>query len=187
MVFLTRFRWGSLITLDFKAELRDPDLARIIAKHHSGCFVVALTQKDQYFRLPEGKLIRRTSPGEPIEWIHSIREKRARPTMSHFQIYNEHKALEKWGTLMRPWVSVEKQRELIMLDETTVKLDRVETLGWYFEASVLVTPKQNLARCYEAIGRLRQWFAMALGEAVAGSYADLVVAAKDTKGAGEIV
>lgn len=178
-----------MITLDFKAELRDPDLARIIARQQRACFIIALKQHDQHYKLPEGKLLRRTSPGEPIEWIHFIREKRARPTMSHFQIYDERKALEKWGTLMKPWVCVEKSREIIMIDQTTIRLDQVKELGWFMELSVLVTPKHNLARCYDTIASLRRAFAMALGEAVAGSYADLLVLAKDTSvtgGAGEI-
>jgi hypothetical protein len=176
-----------VITLDFKAELRDPDLARIIARQHRGCSVVTLHQHDQFFRLPEARLLRRTSPGEPVEWIHWVREHRARPTMSHFQIYDETTALQRWGTLMRPWVATEKVREIIMMDQTTIRLDQVTGLGWFMEISVLVTAKHNLAKCYETVALMRRLFSMALGEAVAGSYADLLVLARDVSGAGEFV
>ncbi|MGP1346519.1 MAG: hypothetical protein ACTS3F_07615 [Phycisphaerales bacterium] len=171
-----------MITLDLKCELRDPDLARIIARHARALLVAECDQHDQYYRLPDAHLFRRSSgETEPIEWIHAVRERRARPTMSHFQIYDERRALEKWGRLMRPWVAVKKHRAIYMLDTATIRLDRVEEAGSYFEASTLVTPAQHLARCYDIIARIRAQFAMALGEAVAGSYADMIAAKADTK------
>ena len=56
-------------TIDFKAELRDFDLARGVLRTTGAMHIVTVSQRDTHYRLPDGRLMRREAEGEPTEWI----------------------------------------------------------------------------------------------------------------------
>ncbi len=165
--------------VEFKAELRDPALARAALRAAGAQPVGTMTQTDTYYRVASGRLKRRETvvDGEPeaVEIIHYERHDRTQPKISRFTIYSEEEAAERFGTLPLPvWLSVHKVRELYMLDHVRVHLDEVQGLGRFIEFEGLVTAKNNVARCHEAIAELRRVLGPALGEAIAGSYADMI-------------
>ncbi len=160
--------------VEFKCELRDPALARLIAAQIGARRVGVLRQIDTFYRVPDGRLKRRECEGEPTEFIFYHRLNRSRPKLSHFTIYTEEEARARFGTRELPvWLVVKKSRELWMYAGVRLHLDDVEGLGRFFEGEALVTPGQHVGRCHELIAEVRRAFAPALGELIATSYADL--------------
>jgi adenylate cyclase class IV len=172
--------------VEFKAELRDPALARTICHSlNSGDrsggagaeYIGSLVQTDTYFRVPEAKLKKREMPGAPSEYIFYNRPSRSRPKLSSYTIYTEAQALERFGTNPLPvWVVVKKTRELYMHKGVRIHLDHVEHLGDFLEFEAVVTPDRNLAVCHALMDELRTAFLPAMGEPIACGYAELLAA-----------
>lgn len=161
--------------VEFKCELRDPDLARAIILRHGATFIGTLEQTDTYFRIPSGRLKKREQPGEPTEFIFYDRENRTRPKLSHFRIYSEAEALERFGTSPLPvWIVVRKRRDLYLLGNVRLHVDQVDGLGFFLELEALVSTSTNVARCHASIAELREMLRPALGEAIAVGYSDLL-------------
>lgn len=165
--------------VEFKAELRDPGLARSIAAGVGASLAVTLDQRDTYFRVLTGRLKRReaTVEGmeEPIEFIRYDRDNRPKPRMSTFEILSEEEFFERFGELELPeWLVVEKTRAIYMRDNARIHLDKVANLGSFIEFEALITPQHNLARAHETIDELRRAFGPALGEPIGVGYADLL-------------
>jgi len=166
-----------MINVEYKAELRDPELARAACRALGALHVGDLEQTDTYFRIPDGRLKKRETAGEPTEWIFYDRENRSLPKLSRFTIYEERAAVERFGTRPLPiWLTVVKKRELWLLGTVRIHLDEVEHLGRFAEFEALVSPKQNVAACHERIAQLRKRFGPALGEPISGGYSDLLAA-----------
>lgn len=162
--------------VEFKAELRDLDLARAICRRLGATPIASFEQVDTYFSVPSGRLKRRETQGEPAEYIFYERANRTRPKLSHFSIYSEAQAAERFGTTPLPTlVVVRKFRELFMLGSTRIHLDQVDGLGTFLEFESLVSRENNLADAHATIGNLRQQFTTALGEAISVSYSDLLL------------
>lgn len=161
--------------VEFKAELRDAPLARTIARRLGARPLGVLEQVDTYYRVPTGKLKRRETKGEPVEYIFYERREVAAPRLSTFTIYGQAEALERFGREPLPvWTVVRKRREFLMLDRVRIHLDAVETLGNFieFEAMLITTGDEDGAR--RAIAELREAFAPAMGEPISRGYADLI-------------
>lgn len=161
--------------IEFKAELRDLDLARTQCRALGASFVRTLDQTDTYFKLPDGRLKKREVPGEPVEWIFYHRSDRPTPKMSHFMLYSDEQAKARWGVLpLREWLVVHKIRELWLLSNVRIHLDRVDELGTFIEFEAQVSRKHTVKVCHEQVASLRESFAPILGEAIAGGYANLL-------------
>lgn len=167
--------------VEFKAELRDPALARTILRKLDADLIVNLRQIDTYFRVADGLLKRREAwvgeTPEPTEWISYHRAHRADPKLSHFQIYTPSEAISRFGTLPLPeWVKVRKTRELWMIGPTRVHLDEVRDLGPYVEFESLVSPKNTVVAARAHVAELRRALSPAMGEPIAVGYAMLLAA-----------
>jgi adenylate cyclase class IV len=165
--------------VEIKAELRDAALARqiLIAPGIGATWIMQLRQTDTYFKVPAGRLKRRESPGEPTEFIFYDRSDKPTARLSHFKIYSEAQATERFGTSPLPvWVVVKKTRELYMLGNVRIHLDTVENLGAFIELEALVSPQHGVAACHDLIADLRAKLAPVLGETIACGYSDLLAA-----------
>jgi len=166
-----------MINVEFKAELRDPELARAALRAAGAVCAHAFDQVDTYFRIPDARLKKRETPGEPVEWIFYDREDRPLPKLSRFTIYDEAQALARFGSRPLPvWLTVRKRRELWLRGWVRIHLDEVEQLGRFLEIEALVSPKQNVAACHQAIAELRRRLGPTLGEPISCGYADLLAA-----------
>ena len=164
--------------VEVKYELRDMDLCRSIIRRLGASHVSTVSQRDTYFRVPDGRLKKRESEGEPVEWVFYHRQNRITPRLSHFTIYSEQEALTRFGTNPLPvLVLVDKLRELWMKDQLRLHLDDVHGLGRFFEIEALVTPRQHVGDCHRLIGELVKQLAPILGEPISLSYSDMI--AKD--------
>lgn len=166
--------------VDFKCELRDPELARIALRKLGAQFVHAVEQIDTYYRVPDGRLKKREAHGEPIEYIFYHRINRPQPKLSHFTIYTEDQVTQRFGTRPLPvWLTVRKTREIYLLRGTHIHIDNVQELGHFLEVDALVSPNQHVGRCHRLIGKIRELLGPALGEPIATGYADLMQQDKD--------
>jgi len=165
--------------VEFKCELRDPELASAVCSRIKAVHIGRLEQTDTYYRVPSGTLKRRECKSEPVEWIAYERDAIARPRLSLFTIYSDSEARMRFGERPLPvWVVVRKRRDLWIKRAVRIHLDEVEGLGWFFELEALVSRRQTVARCHEAIGRLRKLFGPSLGEPVSTGYAELLLSAQ---------
>jgi len=163
--------------VEFKAELRDLPLARSLCRALGATWIIAMEQTDTYFRVPSGRLKKRECPGEPVEFIFYDREDRSPPKLSHYAIFSETQAAERFGLAPLPvWVVVKKARELFMLGSTRIHLDTVEGLGKFLEFESLVSPSNSAAKCHRTVADLRRRLGPALGEPISCSYSDMLAA-----------
>jgi len=168
--------------VEFKAELRDRQIARAIARSLGARFAAGVTQTDTYYRVFNGRLKRRRAENdgvaEPVEYIHYERDDRLTPKVSSFHIMSEDEFAERFGSEPLPeWISVRKSREIHLVESARIHFDTVDTLGEFIEFEAIVTPRHNIARAHETIESLRTAFAPAMGEPISCSYADLIAGA----------
>lgn len=167
--------------LEFKAELRDPQMARAVCRAIKATPIGTLRQTDTYYRVPSGRLKKRETRGEPTEYIFYDRARGAHPKVSTFTIYSEAAAQERFGREPLPvWITVHKSRELWMHNNVRIHIDSVEGLGLFLEFEAMLGSDGELPQAAAALAELRKVFGPALGEAIDRGYADLMEA-----GAGE--
>ncbi|MEM9083221.1 MAG: CYTH domain-containing protein [Planctomycetota bacterium] len=161
--------------VEFRCELRDPDLARLLLGAMGALSAGTIEGDDTHFRVPAGFLKRRTAPGEPTDYVLYNKPARVTPRMTRFEVMTETDARVQLGSAEMPvWVTVRKTREIYLVNGINVYLDRVEGLGWFFKAEVIVSPRVNVIKAHERINGVRDELANAFGEAVSGSYAELL-------------
>lgn len=166
--------------IEYKAELRDPALARAILTGLGATFILSFGQEDTYFRIPDGRLKRRQTDDEPPEWIFYSRPNMPGPKVSDFTILDDDRARERFGLEPLPvWVVVKKRRDLWMMGTVRIHLDNVERLGNFLELESLVTRDMPEAAARDALERLRLSLVPALGEPIDRSYSDLIAAESD--------
>lgn len=165
--------------VEYKAELRDIALARSICRVIGAEPMGALMQTDTYYHAADARFKKRETAGEPTVYIVYHRRDRTSPKISRFEILSEEGARERFGEREHaPMVVVRKRRELFILRNVRIHLDRVEELGEFLEFEAAVSPKWNLRRCHDSLRKLRTQFMPALGEAVSCGYADLIASGK---------
>ncbi len=178
--------------VEYKAELRDPDLARAIAREIGAALIVRLQQTDTYYSVASGRLKKREAVAlgravatpEPVEFIAYERPDRVSPRVSNYSVLTEQELLARYGRTPLPvWLIVSKIRELWTWRSVRIHLDKVDHLGWYFEIESLVRPPVDEREAGELAERIRATFAPALGEPVAASYSDLLAQHRDLEGA----
>lgn len=176
--------------IEFKAELRDPDLARTICARLGAHPVTVMRQIDTYYRVARGRLKKREitvlSPDgpleEPTEYIFYNRPDGADPKLSKYTVYGEDEARAHFGTGNLPvWLVVRKVRDLRMLGATRIHLDEVEDLGHFIEFESMVSKSNTAARARAANAKLRAALDPVLGEAIACSYSDLLALELETE------
>lgn len=177
--------------IEYKAELRDPDLARAIAREVGATLVARVQQTDTYYSVTTGRVKKREAVAidravatpEPVEFIVYSRADRVDLRASDFSILTEAELRARFGQTPLPvWLVVCKLRELWMWRSVRVHLDKVDHLGWFFEIESLVREGEDGTHARLLADQIRASFAPALGEPVAGSYSDLLAQHKDIEG-----
>jgi adenylate cyclase class IV len=164
--------------VEFKAEIRDLEAARLTCEVVGAVRAGTLVQVDTYFRTPDGRLKRRETEGQPPEWIFYQRPDQPGPRLSRYTLLTDGQARVRFGSgTLQAWKVVRKRREPWLLDsarsQTRIHLDEVEGLGTFLEIEALVTPGRDLPEACVEVLRLRGAFSPLLGEPIAGSYGEL--------------
>lgn len=174
--------------VEFKAELRDPQIARAVLRSLNAPLVAKLQQTDTYYKTFNGRLKKRETTNEreadPVEYIHYERDNRTRPKISAFHIMSEDEFRERFGSEPLPsWIVVKKTREVYLIDHARIHLDEVEGLGRFLEFEVMVSKSNNVARAHETVEELRNHFGPVMGEAISVGYSDLLNAQAEPENA----
>lgn len=172
--------------VEFKAELRDLDLARAIARQLGATHAGDMRQVDTYYKVASGRLKRReitylnggdegAEKAEPeIEYIFYDRPDQTAPRLSHYVVYDEPTARERFGTRDLPVeLTVAKKRCLFLTGPVRIHLDEVDDLGTFIEFEAVVSRAHPVRACHEMLAKLRGHFTPTLGEPIAVSYCDL--------------
>ncbi|MFN0012890.1 MAG: class IV adenylate cyclase [Phycisphaerales bacterium] len=177
--------------VEYKAELRDPALARVICAQIGASLAARLAQTDTYYKLADGRLKKRSAADLPTagagpagavgvalpdEYIFYARENVAKPRLSQFKIYTPSEALERFGRVDPgpAWIVVKKTREVWMFEHVRIHLDEVEGLGNFLEFEAMVSRQNGIEKCHEMVAKLRADLLPALGEPISTSYSDLL-------------
>lgn len=169
--------------LEWKAELRDPNLARLICKKINASHIAKIRQTDTYYNVSRGRLKKREaiavergigSP-EPIEYIFYERPDGVTARVSNYSIFTHEQVVERFGEAELPvWLTVTKVRELYMIDSVRIHIDDVHDLGWHFEFEVLMHNDRDIETAPSRAESIRSTFLPALGEPIQCSYSDLL-------------
>ena len=165
--------------VEYKAELRDMPLARAICQRLGATPADEMRQVDTYYRVPSGRLKRReitaADGSRDVEYIFYDRPDLSSPRLSHYVIYDEPTAAERFGTRALPVdIIVTKQRAVFLTGPVRIHLDSVDGLGSFFEFEAVVSRAHPVRRCHELVADLREAFLPVAGETISTGYADLL-------------
>ncbi len=161
--------------LEFRCELRDPEMAMAALVRAGATPLTTLELRDTYFRVPSGVFKKRCAPDEPVEYIFYDRRDRLAPHLCQFTVYDEAQMRLRYGRSDPPvWRTVSKTRVALMRANVRIKFDEVDGLGQFCVFEAAVSRVFNVARCHENIGELRHILGPTLGEPVTGTYADML-------------
>jgi len=167
--------------VEYKCELRDPELARLLCARLGAVRAEETEQVDTYYRIPDGRLKGREADDMEVEYIFYHRANRLRPKLSHFTIYTREDAKRRFGELPLPvWLVVRKHRVTWLYKNVRIHLDSVEHLGQFIEVEALVSPAHHAGQCHMLVDGIREKLRPATGEPIAGSYADLMALELET-------
>ncbi|MEQ8845526.1 MAG: hypothetical protein RIB58_11795 [Phycisphaerales bacterium] len=172
-------------SLEFRSELRDPEVAMAALVRAGASPLITLALRDTYYRVPSGVFKKREAADEPVEYIFSDRRDRLAPHLCQFTIYDEAQMRLRFGQIDPPtWRVVDKTRVTLMRANVRIHLDEVEGLGQFCKLEALVSPSFNVARCYENVGELRHVLGPTLGEPLTGTYAGMLDALEPERALG---
>ena len=167
-----------MINIEIKARYADLDKGRLIARDIGAAFEGTDNQVDTYFRTPNGLLkLRETSLGED-HLIYYEREKTRDPKVSDYDIYpvRDATALKKiLRAALTVLVEVRKVRDIFILDNTRIHLDRVEGLGTFIEFEAVMNAGQPHASGEKKVRELLKLFEVPQDALIGGSYSDLLL------------
>ena len=165
--------------IEFKAELRDLELAKAIAMNVGAKRAAVLLQTDEYVRVPEGRLKRRVERNDAAGavrelWIWYDRPDRTGPRASRWTSLDDRQVEVRWPGLDRTVARlIIKRREVWSVENIRIHLDAVAGLGNYLELHGIVDHTADPGETRLKVTSLMEQFRPALGEPVSGSYSEL--------------
>jgi adenylate cyclase class 2 len=174
--------------LEFKARYPNLRRAARLSKELGAGFLGRLRQTDTYFHVPTGRLklreiIHRDAGGKLVETSAELigyhRPNKAAARTSRYEIVlvsHPRKMKRLLGAFLGVQSVVRKTRDVYLLENLRIHLDRVARLGSFVEFELIVTPKKTLAQCGRRMRQLLAEFAIGPSQLIAGSYADLKAA-----------
>jgi predicted adenylyl cyclase CyaB len=135
-----------------------------------------LDQIDWYFTTSRGRLKLRHRKGAPsAELIFYVRADAAKARLSEYQklpVADVPGMLRLLRAMFTPGVCVRKRRDLWLLGETRIHLDRVAGLGTFVEIEVPF--ERSAAEAHRVMRMLARHLGIGPGDVLARSYADLL-------------
>lgn len=163
--------------IEIKARVADLDALRqrVIGIAEDGPSV--LDQEDTFFHCAIGRLkVRRFSPTEG-ELIYYQRADEARPKESRYLRAPTHEPENLIAVLAAAFgvrAVVRKRREVYLVGQTRVHVDRVQELGDFIELEVVLGEGQSVAAGIAVARQLMGELQLTKGDLVAGAYVDLL-------------
>jgi adenylate cyclase len=165
--------------IELKARLRNFSQAQETAARLSGSEPERLRQVDTYFRCSTGRLKLREIVGTRAELIAYRRPDVSGPKASDYRIVpveNSKELKEALQAALGVWTVVEKHREVYLIDNVRIHLDRVEGLGEFLEFEAVLEPAMPDAAGEQLLAHLADEFRLDADDLIEGSYSDMVPA-----------
>ena len=163
--------------IEIKAALRDIGAARQTAIRLSGGNADILHQEDVFFRCEGARLKLRILGPHSGELIRYERCDLAAARVSKYLIARTDDPeilrsilTETLGTIG----VVKKTRELFLVGQTRIHLDKVDGLGDFLELEVVMRPGQNESEAHATVRDLLSEFCIDQTQLLAGAYIDLL-------------
>lgn len=169
-----------MLNIELKARCADLRGAGQVARRIGAVRQWRRRQVDTYFAASSGRLKVRCVAREPAELIayHRLDSPTARQSRYLICLVPDGKKLcQVLSLALDVVVVVDKERTLYLLDDTRIHLDRVRGLGSFIEFEALVRRPTQAAAARRRLDELCACFGIAESDMVAGSYADLLLAA----------
>ena len=134
-------------------------------------------QVDRYYRLDGDRRVKlRTVNGQSAHLIEYHRPETSGVRTSDYSLTpvrdsDEQTCLVPKG---RPLVVVSKEREILLLDNVRIHLDRVDGLGTFLELEAVVDAAHDDATCHQQIDAIMAALGVSEEELVRASYAELL-------------
>jgi adenylate cyclase class 2 len=164
--------------IEFKARLTDfvaaEAIALEVATHRQG----TERQVDTYFKVPQGRLKLREIEGRGAWLIGYARPNDDACRESAYRLVKIADAAGLRATLataLGELVCVRKVREIYLHHNVRIHLDRVEELGEFLEFEAVLGAGEDEGVSQQRLDTLIEKFTPTLGEAIAGSYSDLLM------------
>jgi predicted adenylyl cyclase CyaB len=167
--------------IEVKARLADPQAARAVAAARATRTPWTEEQTDVYFRVDasgEERVKLRTSSRHGAQLIRYRRPEASGVRTSDYSLSPLAPAEVALTavSLGAPILTVTKTREVFLVDNVRVHLDRVEGLGDFLELEAMVDPDHDDARCRVQVDELLQALGVSELDLVRASYSDLLAA-----------
>jgi adenylate cyclase class 2 len=165
--------------IEIKARYPDLSKARRIAKGLHALFKARDRQVDTYFRTRMGRLKLRESSRGYAELIPYMRPDQKGPKTCHYTVIpvkEPHKVKALLLSLLGLDVAVEKQRDIFLLGNVRIHLDKVKNLGHFleFEAVFRKDSAQNRKKEKSKVKNLLRVFKVSPRALLKNSYRELV-------------
>ncbi|MGH0029817.1 MAG: class IV adenylate cyclase [Myxococcota bacterium] len=122
--------------IEIKARCADPSAARAVAERLATRHLGVDQQTDTYFTVPRGRLKLRESSLSGGQLIPYLRPDRPGPRRSDYQVLpvpDPAQLKRTLGEMLGVHKVVKKAREIFLVDNVRIHLDRVEGLGTFLE------------------------------------------------------
>jgi adenylate cyclase class IV len=163
--------------IEIKARIENVEAVLPQARALADGDALAIEQDDSFYRVPHGRLkLRRFADGS-AELIHYERDDSVDAKASDYvrvpvaEPAALHEALQRGCGLQG---RVRKQRQLLMVGQTRIHLDRVAELGDFIELEVVLQDGQSDADGMQVAERLMTALGLASAQRIAGAYLDLL-------------
>jgi adenylate cyclase class IV len=165
--------------VEIKARIADLDAMRARVRSLSAAPGALLNQTDTFFVVPNGRLKLREFADGSGELIFYDRRNRRGPKLS---IYTRvacpqvSELRELFRRLLPVRGTVANRREVFLVGQTRIHLDRVERLGSFLELEVVLSSGETCADGERMARRLLRTLRVPAGDLVAAAYIDLLEA-----------
>ena len=171
--------------VEIKARLDDVEAVRKRARELSGAEPEQLQQRDTFFSVARGRLKLREFADGSAELIAYERPDEAGPKLSSYGVYPATAPQALLAALsLAPGIRgvVTKQREVFLVGQTRVHVDRVAGLGAFVELEVVLRDAQTLADGERIARELLAQLGVNRSALVSGAYIDLIEMVRSTDG-----
>ncbi|MDQ1279943.1 MAG: adenylate cyclase, class 2 [Thermoproteota archaeon] len=161
--------------VELKARTKSLETIRKKMLDFKATYVGRFRQVDTYFNSAEGRLkIREVDGQEKTTLIYYRREDIAGPKRSEIIVINiQETELFKglFEIILRRKVTVDKEREIYILEGTQIHLDNVQNLGTFIEFERKIT---DISKDREVLEELMKKLLIEEEDLIQGSYSDLL-------------
>ncbi len=163
--------------IELKARLASLDNARGVAQALATQQLEDQHQVDTYFSCRHGRLKLREITGlrNELIWYERPDQQHAKASRYHVVPIEDAAGLKQALTLASGIrCIVEKYREIYLVDNVRIHLDRVVDLGEFLEFEAVLGPDVDADRGHAQVAFLRDRFQIADADLLTGSYSDLL-------------